>query len=300
MARLTLSYPLLMSWATRNWASCLVMVLAISGSPSFYTLNGDFPKFVEVGDFNGDGKLDAVSANSGNLSILFGNGSGGLVHASDIPVEAGNNIREIAVADLNGDSKDDLAVPATTGAVVVLLNNGFGGFSTQTSYHTGGPVAAIARDFNRDNKLDLAVANFGFLGQPPGLSILLGDGVGGFSPPTFTETGGSGIHLTAGDFNLDGFLDIATINGNLRADNIGVLLGDGNGGFEPVSNYLIGINAWTIVSGDFTGDGRPEVVAATPWSNDFSVLINLCSATPVPEQFSSTHPVMLSRKAQVG
>ena len=68
---------------------------------------------------------------------------------------------QLAIADLNGDGKLDIAVAAVTGGVTILLGNGDGTFRSGSTITAGlGPNnnSVIAADFNGDGKLDLAVA----------------------------------------------------------------------------------------------------------------------------------------------
>jgi len=124
---------------------------------------GTNPNEVQVGDFNGDGKLDIAVANfsSNNVSILLGNGDGTFQNAHNFP--AGTNPAALTVADFNGDGKLDLAVANYgSGDVSVLLGNGDGTFNTQTRYPAGSlPNSIAAADFNNDGAPDLVVANKG-------------------------------------------------------------------------------------------------------------------------------------------
>jgi hypothetical protein len=82
------------------------------------------PTSITVGDFNGDGKLDLVVANSGssNVSVLLGNGDGTFQTA--VNYGAGAGAQSVASADFNGNSKLDLAVAnGNSNNVSILLNN---------------------------------------------------------------------------------------------------------------------------------------------------------------------------------
>src|SRR6266480_3177699 len=99
-------------------------------------------------------------------------------------------------------------------------------------------------DFNRDGKLDLAAG--GGANVPPAannLSILLGDGKGGFSPPTYFTVGLAPQSMSIADYNGDGFFDIAISNSLPMTMNstVSVLFGDGKGGFAERLPLEIGI-----------------------------------------------------------
>src|SRR5439155_8134884 len=97
--------------------------------------------------------------------------------------------------------------------------------SGPTNFDGGGdiPLALAAGDFNNDGKVDLVVANF-FIDR---VSILLGNGAGGFANPVSFATGSNPASVAVGDFNGDGKLDVATANFN--GFSVSVLLGNGAG-----------------------------------------------------------------------
>src|SRR5262249_35664636 len=135
---------------------------------------------------------------------------------------------DVAIADLNRDGKLDLAVAnsGSSNSVTILLGNGSGGFSEASGSPIGvgsQPVSIAVGDFNRDGKLDLAVAC-----AAGALDILLGNGAGGFSGTTLGE--GSDQSVAAGDLNGDGKLDLVVAHPGTNGVKVG--LGDGSGGFS--------------------------------------------------------------------
>src|SRR5207253_530444 len=138
-----------------------------------------------------------------------------------------HSVSSSVVGDFNGDGKQDLAVINYPNSLSILLGDGAGGFTT-TNYAIGSYAVSIAvGDFNGDGKQDLAVANYGTGSDPNTVSILLGDGAGGFRARTNFPVGSSPASVAVGDFNNDGKQDLAVAN--TGSNNVSILLGNGDG-----------------------------------------------------------------------
>ena len=131
-------------------------------------------------------------------------------------------------------------------------------------------------DFNADGKLDLATANF----NSDNVSVLLGNGLGGFAAAVNFGVGDGPFSVTTGDFNADGKLDLATANSG--SDNVSVLLGDGLGGFAAAVNFGVGDGPHSVTTGDFNADGKLDLATANFGSDNVSVLLNDCTANTAP------------------
>ena len=131
------------------------------------------------------------------------------------------------------------------------------------------PLSVVSADFNNDGKIDLATANAG----SGSVSILLGNGSGGFSAETGFAVGGDPWSVISADFNGDGNVDLATANVN--AGNISVLLGDGLGGFSTANHFSGSSSPYSIVSADFNGDSKLDlaIVGQNNYPNTLSILI---------------------------
>jgi len=240
------------------------------GSPNVVGAN---PQQVSLCDFNGDGKLDLAVTNAfGNsVSILLGNGDGTFTQPAGTPVPVGNSPEGIAAGDFNGDGILDLAIANSRDfTITILLGNGDGTFASAP----GSPVAAgklpdyvVAADFNGDGKLDLATSN----SNSGTVSILLGNGDG-----TFSQANGSPVQagsipeaILAGDFNGDGKLDLAVLDG---ANSVKILLGNGDGTFAPFTTTAVS-NPDYMTVGDFNGDGRLDLIVVDGFDNKLFVLL---------------------------
>jgi hypothetical protein len=250
-----------------------------------------------VGDWNQDGIMDLAIANAvgtgGTVSILLGQGSLGVGNGTFGPptaFPAGTRPSAIAAGDFNEDGILDLAVAnnSTSGRYSILIGQGSGGvgngaFGAPVSYTIGArPVAIVARDFNEDGILDLAVAN----NQSSILSVAIGHGTGGvgdgtFAPAVGYAAGSAATGIATGDFNEDGILDLAlarSTNGSVGILLGGGAAGKGDGTFAAPANYAAGSNAYAIAAGDFNDDGITDLAVtsnAVPYG--VSILLGLGS-----------------------
>ncbi len=167
-----------------------------------------------LADLDGDGALDVVLMDSGEayyghgtVSVLKGNGDGTFQAPRDYTTEIGANA--VAIADLDGDGRADLAVACTGGdtgqpRVCIFLGTGGGTFATGARFDVGVyPVAIAALDVDQDGVMDLAVANAG----SSTISVLRGAGGGSFGGRV-DHGAGSPSGLAVGDLNRDGRPDL--------------------------------------------------------------------------------------------
>jgi hypothetical protein len=143
------------------------------------------------------------------------------------------------------------------------------GFRALTPFATGAtPKSIIIGDFNLDGTPDIATANNG-----SGLSVILGNGAGGFNP--FFNVPGIGVSsesVVIRDFNLDGKLDAIVPNSTQNA--LGVARGNGlSSVFNNASSIMFVVGAQSIAAGDLNLDGKLDVAVAQN-TNVVSVFIN--------------------------
>jgi hypothetical protein len=238
---------------------------------------GTGPYAIATGDLDGDGRPDVVTANAfaDTVSVLLADGSGGLRAPVDHPVDAFPNA--VAIGDMDGDGHPDLVVANLGGdSVSVLLGDGAGGFGAASSTSVGGtfesPYALALGDANGDGHLDVATANTNISNES--ISILLGDGHGGFAPAQLLAPGPAGYYQPQGvllaDVTGDGKADIVTAD--TGADCLSLLAGDGSGGFAPAVLLPTDLGPVAVAAADLDGDGAMDLVSLDTTTQDVSVL----------------------------
>ncbi len=240
---------------------------------------GDSPTSIAAGGFAGDGELDlAVTSNGDEVSVLMGNGDG--TFQPEVDYRAGTNLQSIVAGDFTGDGRLDLAVldesdsGTPAGSIDVLLNIGGGVFQDPASGVTvSDPWLLAAADLTGDGRTDLISSD----PSPGEMSVLLGQGDGtfqvahqyglGWDPNEF----GIGLPVVSGDFNGDGRIDLAVLNGDGVVSLYGQRRRD-----VPAPD---GVRAWQNTRSAWW----PAISAATAgpstWSSRTSMACRSCWAT---------------------
>lgn len=270
-------------------------------SPVLYDLGGTGPS-IAAADVNGDGKPDIISANwngsnNSTVTVLLGNGDGTFQPpiASPAPDDPGC----LTIADVNSDGKPD-ALICSENTVAVLLGNGDGTFQgfNNTNFLTGYCTnAAAVSDLAGNGILDMIAPNQGGGGcNPEGFAgVLLGDGNGNFQTEVEYEVGAdtyAWMDVAVADFNGDGKPDVAVSSGLYVPGVVAILLGNGDGTFQPAVPFSTGAaGSCPIVAADFNGDGWIDIATANFNLGGVSVLINSTGGLSTTSTLtSSTNP----------
>jgi hypothetical protein len=273
-----------------------VVVLKNTGNgsyaaPQYYAVSGDATG-LDIGDFNGDGKLDvavsfgAYNAASGKVAVLRGNGDGTLQMPTyfTVPIPANS----IAVSDFNNDNRQDIAVIGNTNdnatnTVAILTNTSTNTATISFSLHSfpapvyfgpgGFPPDLVwnvtAGDFNGDGRIDLAY--FDECGPDCGPAVednlvILANTAGGWVAKN--PTGGTGASsMTAYDLDGDGITDLIIPFRGCHTPCVGVDVLYMKSDFSVADSVPLDIGGdnedgptpYQVVAGDFNNDGKTDI-----------------------------------------
>jgi hypothetical protein len=241
-------------------------------------------KYGAVGDLNSDGWADiaTVSYDNPGALTLFRNKSNGTFGTTapdriDINLPS-SGARSVAIGDLNGDNKMDIAVASYTNYVWIYRNTGTGGagsaisFTPSSSLTTGSrPTSVAIRDLDGDGKVEIAITNrvgnrieiFRNTGTGGvGSSISFASGFGYSTPANYPES------IAIGDLNSDGRADLATAHE--LTDSVSILRNATSGASTPFtpSSFVFDTSLSVderptfIAIGDINDDGKADIATA--------------------------------------
>jgi hypothetical protein len=243
---------------------------------------GSQPLGLDAADFNSDGKLDVLVANSidQTVQLLIGTGTGSFTATA--PLALGGNTLAVFAGDLDGDGFSDAVVtlvdPGEVNPRLALLRgDGAGGLTLAASFPLGSVSATIqASDLNLDGRTDLVFGQSTVFTDE--VTILLNQGDFLFTSQTLVVGADPGS-LSIADIDEDGDPDLVVPigSGELR-----LALGDGTGAFPevvplPGSPFNLPVPFGTRASAfsDLDGDGLADLLMISPSTSFLWVARNL-------------------------
>lgn len=265
---------------------------------------GDNPSSIAIGDIDGDGKLDLAIANANILSsnpiqtvsVLRNNSSpGSISFETQLTFNVGSKPGSVAIGDIDGDGKLDLAVANSDNisnvnvdpdTVSVLRNTSSMGsisFANQVTFPTGIiPQSVKIGDIDGDSKPELVVGET----NTNNISIFRNTsstGIISFATKIDFNTGGGAKAISLGDLNGDSKLDIVSTISN--ESKIAVFRNTSSIGSITLAtkiDFLVGENPFSSAIEDFDKDNRLDITTANTTSNSASVLRNICLGQVCP------------------
>nr|WP_232328096.1 S8 family serine peptidase [Kibdelosporangium sp. MJ126-NF4] len=236
------------------------------------------------GDFNGDGRTDSALTGVGgwaSIPVAFSNGDGNFTitnaGVANFPGWATTPGVKIVTGDFNADGRTDIALTGGNGwaSIPVAFSNGDGNFTVTNAGVANFPtwasspnVKVVAKDFNADNRTDLALTGVTGWGSIP-VAFSVGNGnfnvtnAGVPNFPTWAST--PNVKLLSGDFNADGRADLA-LTGVAGWGSIPVAFSVGNGTFNVTNAGVANFPGWAttagvkIVARDLNADNQADIV----------------------------------------
>ncbi len=228
------------------------------------------PEYAGICDLNSDGAPDLLATNGNELiAVRLGNGQGAFKAVNEFKTGDFSAPEKIAVGDLNGDGNPDLAaVNILADTVSILLGAGNGNFGAKTDFVMGSYPRSVALGFlNGDFNLDMATSNF----TGDNVSIRMGIGDGTFGPktdlPVYTDSYPTSVAIE--DMDGDGSQDLLT--SNFYSDDVSLLLGHGDGNFDPKLDVGMGDGPEYIAIGLLNNDATPDIVTANRYDHNVSI-----------------------------
>jgi hypothetical protein len=227
---------------------------------------------VAAGDLNGDGRDDLVVGTplATGMLIYLARSDGTFTPAGSLAAVA----YALLVADVDGDRNlDVVASQYPINDLLVFRGDGHGGFAPPRTVPVGRPIWEIAAgDLNGDGYLEILLGtNVPGEGSRADVLVLLGGSDGDLDRVQEIHAGAPGRTMNLVDVDLDGRLDLVSVNS--LSWMVAVLLGNGDGTFLTQDQRIEGSRPNVVVAADLNGDGRPDLASANAGSRDLGILL---------------------------
>ena len=236
------------------------------------------------GDFDGDNDIDLVSTSTGTdrIYLWYNNGDGvypaPVIYATQVPdapfaVETGD-------FDLDGHLDIAVACQGQVDSLIIMKNNGAGGFTTAGKYRIGNnPWELSGNDLDADGDFDLVSVNAG----EDSIAFAFNDGNGGFGVVTKRRAANGAFPLGTFTADLDGDGDIDAMSSNFSSGNVRVFVNDGAGAFTINATLGVRISGSYTWAHDLDGDGDLDLSVADELADSVFIFFNGSSpGTDVP------------------
>jgi hypothetical protein len=299
-----------------SFADNSIVVLEGNGAGSFTQKNVyptyNAPSSVYITDFDGDGNADFLlgfagqgffgPGEEGSGELLLGNGDFTFSTPAQLPelVNGGkfsDGPRAMAVADLNGDSKQDLAVlnvtagQNPTATISTYVNNGTTALSdgTVVNFTLGEPYAPtpdeplgtmLAVPLSGTTPVDLLVSGTDPGTSAPAIQAAINNGSGTFTvKPTIFDLPAPAASFVAADFNADGKNDLALVLNDQNTDAVDglyIALGNGDGTFKTPALLSSDVSqGGNVFTADVNNDGKPDLIVLPQNTSTFQTVAAL-------------------------
>ncbi len=251
------------------------------------------PNAVTLADIDGDGKTDILVAGAGSdtISVFRNIGSIGNLSLSSfqtaIYLTSGTTPASVAVGDLDGDGKPDMAISNSNSSTVTIFRNtssaGVISFAAKADLTTGSiPFGANLADLDGDGNMDVIVPNYGS-GTVSLFRNTSSVGSISFAAKQDVSTGSNPSVVSIGDLDGDSKPDMVV--GNYGSGSISVFRSKSTTGslsassFAPKIDYSTGFQMYGVALGDLDGDGKPDIAVINYNNSSVSIFRNVIPLT---------------------